>query len=340
MNIPSLPLGGASKPSSTLSTAQIPHPWNPVFQPEQWVYTDGSDITGQPRLGAAVVHFSTCTIIYIDAGGTDKTRTIMQAELVAIYKAVDKFAAHEWLGILKNSLSSFQAIRHRYTKPGAHGSQHYHHHNLLLSGITDLLEERRRRGFSTSLHKIRAHTNIRGNDLADAAAKIAVKQYESLPESQKLRVTVGEAVPRPPYWVMYTVKPLPPPLQLGTDTRMATLRQPWWSIPEGDRLHMHAFTRPSTQLRHKVRHALLRSLNFTSLYKRLILQNIEVGKTTQSVGKAIHRRLTANAWEGITLLKFIYGQSYNGKLAKRYGHVATDECQLCHKPDSCTHIAG
>jgi hypothetical protein len=23
----------------------------------------------------------------------------------------------------------------------------------------------------------------------------------------------------------------------------------------------------------------------------------------------------------------------------RYGHAATDECPLCHKPDSCTHIA-
>jgi len=24
----------------------------------------------------------------------------------------------------------------------------------------------------------------------------------------------------------------------------------------------------------------------------------------------------------------------------RYGHVLTDECPLCHMPDSCTHIAG
>jgi hypothetical protein len=96
-------------------------------------------------------------------------------------------------------------------------------------------------------------------------------------------------------------------------------------MSKGDRLKMHAFKRLSTQLRHKVRHALIRSLHFTSLYRRLILQNIEVGATTQSVGKAIHRRLTANAWEGITLLKFIYGQLYNGKLAERYGHAATDE---------------
>ena len=36
----------------------------------------------------------------------------------------------------------------------------------------------------------------------------------------------------------------------------------------------------------------------------------------------------------------MYGQIYNGKLAKRYGHAPTDECPLYHKPHSCTHIAG
>ena len=146
------------------------------------MYTDGSDITGQPRLGAAVAHVPTCTTIYIDAEGTDETRTITRVELVAIYTALDKFAAHEWVGICTDSLSSLQAIRHRYTNPGAHGSQHYHHHMLLLSGITDLLEERRRRGFSTALHKIWAHASIQGNDLADASAKMAVTQYDFLLE--------------------------------------------------------------------------------------------------------------------------------------------------------------
>jgi hypothetical protein len=87
-----------------------------VFRPEQWVYTDGFDIKGQPRLGAAVVHVPTCTTMYIDARGTDETcdlPTIMRAELVAIYTALDKFAAHELVGIFTDSLSSLQAIRHR-----------------------------------------------------------------------------------------------------------------------------------------------------------------------------------------------------------------------------------
>ena len=131
------------------------------------------------------------------------------------------------------------------TNPRTRGPRNYHHQMLLLSGIMELLEERRRRGFRTTLYEIRAHTNIRGNDLADATTKMAITQYDSLPESQKLKVDVGEVSPRPLHWVMYIVRPPQPPTHLETGTRMATLRQPCWSIPERERLQMHAFTRPS-----------------------------------------------------------------------------------------------
>ena len=53
-----------------------------------------------------MVHVPTCTTIYIDARGTDEARTIMRAELVAIYTALGKIAAHERVGIFKDSLSS------------------------------------------------------------------------------------------------------------------------------------------------------------------------------------------------------------------------------------------
>ena len=125
----------------------MPLPWTPKYRPEQWVYTDGSDIKGQPRLGAAVVHVPTCTTIYIYARVTEGTRTRMRAELVTIYTALDKFATREWVGIFTDFLSNLQAIRHRSTNPGTRGPRNYHHYLLLLSEITDLLEERRRRGF-------------------------------------------------------------------------------------------------------------------------------------------------------------------------------------------------
>ncbi len=55
--------------------------------------------------------------------------------------------------------------------------------------------------------------------------------------------------------------------------RTTTLRQPWWSILEGGKLHTHTFTRPSTQLRHKVKHALLRSPNSLSDADTLLLMS-------------------------------------------------------------------
>jgi hypothetical protein len=40
---------------------------------------------------------------------------------------------------------------------------------------------------------------------------------------------------------------------------------------------------------------------------------------------ALHKKLTYSPWEGTTLLKLIYGQLNNGKLAMRYEHAPTDE---------------
>ncbi len=114
----------------------------------------------------------------------------MRVELVAIHTTLYTFATHEMVGIFTDSLSSLQAIKYHYTNPGTtRGPQHHHHHELLLRGTTDLLEERK--GFTTTLQKIRAPTSIRGNDLADAAAKLAVTHYDSLPETQTLKVNTG-----------------------------------------------------------------------------------------------------------------------------------------------------
>jgi hypothetical protein len=41
---------------------------------------DGFDTDGHPRLSASVVHIPTATNIYIDAAGSEETRTIMHME--------------------------------------------------------------------------------------------------------------------------------------------------------------------------------------------------------------------------------------------------------------------
>jgi hypothetical protein len=116
---------------------------------------------------------------------------------------------------------------------------------------------------------------------------------------------------------MYMAEPQPTLLALSTNTNCATLRRPWWTIPEAERLQMNAFTRPSPQLRVNVRDTLLRNLHHSSLYMRLIVANKEKGARTKTVGQALHKKLIHSSWEGTSLLKFIYGQLYNGKSAKR-----------------------
>jgi len=141
MGTPFLPPRGALTLPLAPPLAPTPLQCTPKYQPRQCVYTDGSDIKGQPRLGAALVHVPTCTTVYIDARGTKETRTIMRAKLMAIYTALDKISTHEWVGIFTDSLFSLHAIRHRHTHQGPSSPQNYHHHMLLLSRITDLLEE-------------------------------------------------------------------------------------------------------------------------------------------------------------------------------------------------------
>jgi len=64
---------------------------------------------------------------------------------------------------------------------------------LLLQSTSNLLETRRENGYSTSLRKIRAPTHIRGNNLADAAAKLAVTDFDTLPEDQQRGLNLGQS---------------------------------------------------------------------------------------------------------------------------------------------------
>jgi hypothetical protein len=66
---PVFPIQHSRWSSPFIGVAPAPFPREPRFLPEPWVYTDGSVITGHPRLGAAVAHIPTNTTIYIDAAG-------------------------------------------------------------------------------------------------------------------------------------------------------------------------------------------------------------------------------------------------------------------------------
>ena len=134
-NIPVFPTQHARWVTPLSGEAPTPYPWALKFLPEQWVYTDGSDITTHPRLGAAVVQISANTTIYIDDVGTEETRTIMRVVLVAIHTALTTFSTHEWIDMFTDFLSSLQAIRHHHSSPSTTSAKYYHHHRLLMDSI-------------------------------------------------------------------------------------------------------------------------------------------------------------------------------------------------------------
>jgi ribonuclease HI len=323
--------------TQTILSPPQPIPWQPLHTPNKWIYTDDSIKKGQPRIRAAVIHCPTNTTTYIDASGQDETHTITRAELVAIQVALNTCKDDPWIGIFTDSQTSLHAIQNDLHRP-SHTA--YHHHKPLITVIVSSIQYRIRLSLPTILHRIRGHTNIRGNDLEDAAAKRVVRAFKDIREHQKVTVTIGKYAERPEFRVMYTDKPPTPSITLATGPHSATLRPPWWTIPENDRLCMHAFTKLSDQLRFKVRSGTLRSLHHISLHIRLIINAKSQGARTNIVGIAFHSLIRNSQREGIKILKFIYGQLYNGKLAFRYKHAPTDACPLCGLLDSCTHIAG
>jgi hypothetical protein len=182
----------------------------------------------------------------------------MRAELVAIQVALNTYKDDPWVGIFTDSQTSLHATQNELYRP-SHTA--YHHHKPLITAIVTSLEYMIRLGLPTIPYKIRGHTNIKGNDLANAAAKRAITSFEDIPEHQKVTVTIGKYAERPEFRVLHTDKPLTPPISLATGPHSATLRTPWWTITKQERLCMHAFAKPSDQLRLKVRTATLRSLH-------------------------------------------------------------------------------
>jgi len=120
----------------------------------------------------------------------------MRAKLVAIHAALDKYKNDSWIGIFTDSQASLHAIQNQLQLP-SHTT--YHHHKPLIAAIVNTLHYRASLCLPTQINKIRGHTNIRGNDLADAAIKLVVTSFEDIPEHQKLIITIRTQAKRSRY---------------------------------------------------------------------------------------------------------------------------------------------
>ena len=85
--------------------------WQPAHDPAKFTYTDGSTKEGCPILGAAVYHAPTQQItLHINATGIAECNTIVRAEVIAIYEALQQYPDLQELHILTDSLTAIKTL--------------------------------------------------------------------------------------------------------------------------------------------------------------------------------------------------------------------------------------
>jgi ribonuclease HI len=140
-----------------------------------FMYTDGSKLeekdgdSTHTGLGAAVVDLARNKVINVDPVALDgMNKTINRAEMAAIYVALMEGRDRAELNILTDSQVSLQWILNEIHRPMRTAKLM---HREILRAVVDLIVARDREGHSTFIGKVKAHAGVRGNDLADAAAK-------------------------------------------------------------------------------------------------------------------------------------------------------------------------
>jgi len=140
-----------------------------------FIYTDGSKLEEKDGdrthtgLGAAVVDLTRRKVIHTDPVAVDGiNKTINRAEMAAIYAALHDGRDRETVNILTDSQVSIHWILNEIHRPMRTAKLM---HREILQAVADLIVERDGKGYNTFIGKVKAHAGVRGNDLADAAAK-------------------------------------------------------------------------------------------------------------------------------------------------------------------------
>ena len=94
-----------------------------VWTTTDFVYTNGSQITGSPTLGASVVDPKHNTTTHIGIKSQPERHTINRAELATITTALDQHRHEPSLSILTDNVFSIKNLRKLSFQPHA-----FHHH--------------------------------------------------------------------------------------------------------------------------------------------------------------------------------------------------------------------
>ena len=126
--------------------------------------------------GTGLVMAQSQRIVHIDPGGKETTNTTVRAELVGVQAWLqeimkDELEADSIFRLLADSQVTLSSIKKATTQPA---SSWLNTHEPLLRDIVNRLKDLTDTGHHIRLGKVKAHMGVRGNVLADAAAKAVV----------------------------------------------------------------------------------------------------------------------------------------------------------------------
>ena len=310
------PLGRVPTPSCSDETHGPPVPpftcARPLCAPAGGVYTDGSciKIEGQQRVGAAVYFTKSRITLLINPNGKNYTNTITRAEISAIHQAIaHTLDCDEPLHIYTDSLCAIHMIRRILDAPWTlRESKHYH----LLNKILDALLTKAERGSHTYIYKVKSHSGVEANGIADKKAKSAALN----PEQEGIII---EETENDPYgqrtWACLNkgrTDPSDPPLRYLP------------SLCDG--------------VKRAVTTALSGGLATSGFYTEAWT------KAMQSMHKPSNARMWKDksiAWrQQKRTMQGRWGTLPNQKLAHRYKLADSPNCPLCNRMDSVGHLLG
>jgi len=126
-------------------------PFQAAWNPNDYIYTDGSQKTGNPTLCASIVNPSTHTTTHIDVKLQPERHTINIAELTAITITLELYQDPPQLHILTDNAFSVNTIRNYINDPLNY--KHHPHRDLLMTA-NNHIQIRERLGLATPGHHV------------------------------------------------------------------------------------------------------------------------------------------------------------------------------------------
>ena len=147
-------------------------PYHGAWNPTDFIYMDGSQVTGNTILGTSIVNPKSHTITHIEIKSQPERHTINRAELAAITIALETNKHENSLSILTDSTFSINTIP-RYAIDPLSFTHHPYKHLLQLT--YNIIHSRDDMEYKALIGRVESHTGVTHNDEADTTARDIVE---------------------------------------------------------------------------------------------------------------------------------------------------------------------